>query len=83
MANIKGYKITRAISLLFTIAVIALSWQGYYSTGDRMLRIGVTLAAFALISILTMVFNPETRKSYLIFAIVAMVLVAFWYFNRQ
>jgi hypothetical protein len=82
MKNAKLIPYIKIASLVFTVVVLGLSWYGYFSNGNRSLKITLVLLIGLSISALSFIYNPESRKAYAVYGLVALVFLLFWFFSR-
>lgn len=82
MKNAKLIPYIKIASVVFTAVVLGLSWSGYFSSGNRSLKIALLLLIGLSISALSFIYNPESRKAYAVYGLVALVFLVFWFFAR-
>jgi hypothetical protein len=82
MKNAKLIPYIKIASVVFTAVVLGLSWSGYFSSGNRSLKIALLLLIGISISVLSFIYNPESRKAYGVYGLVALVFLVFWFFAR-
>jgi hypothetical protein len=82
MKNAKLIPYIKIASVVFTAVVLGLSWSGYFSSGNRSLKIALLLLIGISISVLSFIYNPESRKAYAVYGLVALVFLLFWFFAR-
>ncbi|MFN9493358.1 MAG: hypothetical protein ACK57D_09920 [Sphingobacteriales bacterium] len=82
MKNAKLIPYIKIASVVFTAVVLGLSWSGYFSSGNRSLKIALLLLIGISISVLSFIYNPESRKAYTVYGLVALVFLVFWFFAR-
>jgi hypothetical protein len=82
MKNAKLIPYIKIASVVFTTVVLGLSWSGYFSSGNRSLKIALLLLIGISISVLSFIYNPESRKAYAVYGLVALVFLVFWFFAR-
>ena len=82
MKNAKLIPYIKIASVVFTAVVLGLSWSGYFSSGNRSLKIALLLLIGLSISALSFIYNPESRKAYAVYGLVALVFLLFWFFAR-
>ena len=82
MKNAKLIPYIKIASVVFTAVVLGLSWSGYFSSGNRSLKIALLLLIGISISVLSFIYNPESRKAYAVYGLVAIAFLLFWFFAR-
>jgi hypothetical protein len=82
MKNAKLIPYIKIASVVFTAVVLGLSWSGYFSSGNRSLKIALLLLIGISISVLSFIYNPESRKAYAVYGLVALMFLVFWFFAR-
>jgi hypothetical protein len=82
MKNAKLIQYIKIASVIFMAVVLGLSWYGFFSNGNRSLKIALLLLIGISISTLSYIYNPESRKAYAVYGLVALVFLVFWFFAR-
>lgn len=82
MKNAKLIPYIKIASVVFTAVVLGLSWYGFFSNGNKSLKIALVLLIGLSISALSIIYNPESRKAYAVYGLVAIVFFLFWIFSR-
>ena len=82
MKNAKLIPYIKIASVVFTAIVLGLSWYGFFSNGNRSLKIALVLLIGLSISVLSFIYNPESRKAYAVYGLVAIAFLLFWFFAR-
>jgi uncharacterized protein (DUF486 family) len=82
MKNAKLIPYIKIASVVFTAVVLGLSWYGYFSNGNRPLKMALVLLIGLSISVLSFIYNPESRKAHAVYGLVAIAFLLFWFFAR-